>query len=775
MLLANVAWLLASAGCRVLLIDWDLEAPGLHRYFKPFLGEDPELRTQKGVLEWLTDYWDAYLDQPNTNIETLVRDFADPRHYVRKLETGTLVAGGIDLLCAGRQDACYAQAVADFDWTRLWQNLHGDEFIDTSKRILVGPGGYDYVLVDSRTGVSDTSGFCTVALADTLVVCFSYNNQSVIGASQIARDIKRQAERRREDQVREGQARRFRLFAVPSRVEDLDPERLERRQGHAWALFADLQTDVSPRQQPEYWVGVQVRNQALFAYEEVLAVCMNRPSDPQSVLGSVSQLTRWLTDDAFSEAPPLSDGQRTDLRERFADISGAAPRGPDREAWDLFTEQMPDPNGREAILNACFVLLVQLVSTEVNLMPSAQAANSATCFVRAMLLESDFTDDERRMAEILSSMYVTQRRITDGRQRGLMLRDESILKNWRGLHEKLAQNSDFIQAREQIYRARQSWEAGGRSLASLQGLHGKFLKVELTDEKRSWLGRRNLQFYELAQELRSWHGRERKLEGIAKFRAYSLILAGILTFVFAAGSLFLWWRNVHLQTANLTLSYRADVAKGWALIRNKRFPEAEVAFGRLIQLLPNDPSPLQGRAIALAQLKRAPEAASDLRQAIDLMAVNFETVDASNYYMLGRYYKDSNNIRDATTYFSKYLEIAKGPGASDFERLYVYDAEWELLYGLKSNTDLRQELSDAWKLNEYREFGEANLKFDKVLGISPESPSALLGRYYARDKLRRSDAASDMAQAMELMIKSGGSCDLEKRREGYAYSIPPAF
>ena len=31
MALANVAWLLASNGYRVLAIDWDFEAPGLHR------------------------------------------------------------------------------------------------------------------------------------------------------------------------------------------------------------------------------------------------------------------------------------------------------------------------------------------------------------------------------------------------------------------------------------------------------------------------------------------------------------------------------------------------------------------------------------------------------------------------------------------------------------------------------------------------------------------------------------------------------------------------
>ena len=37
MALANVAWILAANGKRVLIADWDLESPGLHRFFQPFL------------------------------------------------------------------------------------------------------------------------------------------------------------------------------------------------------------------------------------------------------------------------------------------------------------------------------------------------------------------------------------------------------------------------------------------------------------------------------------------------------------------------------------------------------------------------------------------------------------------------------------------------------------------------------------------------------------------------------------------------------------------
>ena len=39
MALANVAWIIASSGKRVLIVDWDLESPGLHKFFHPFLEE----------------------------------------------------------------------------------------------------------------------------------------------------------------------------------------------------------------------------------------------------------------------------------------------------------------------------------------------------------------------------------------------------------------------------------------------------------------------------------------------------------------------------------------------------------------------------------------------------------------------------------------------------------------------------------------------------------------------------------------------------------------
>ena len=55
MAVANVAWILASNGNRVLIIDWDLEAPGLHKYFHPFL-RDKKLSNTRGVIDFVLEF-----------------------------------------------------------------------------------------------------------------------------------------------------------------------------------------------------------------------------------------------------------------------------------------------------------------------------------------------------------------------------------------------------------------------------------------------------------------------------------------------------------------------------------------------------------------------------------------------------------------------------------------------------------------------------------------------------------------------------------------------
>jgi len=55
MALVNVAWILAANGNRVLVADWDLESPGLHRFYHPFLKTEA-VKDAPGVIDLIRDY-----------------------------------------------------------------------------------------------------------------------------------------------------------------------------------------------------------------------------------------------------------------------------------------------------------------------------------------------------------------------------------------------------------------------------------------------------------------------------------------------------------------------------------------------------------------------------------------------------------------------------------------------------------------------------------------------------------------------------------------------
>lgn len=55
MALANTAWILASNGYKVLVVDWDLEAPGLYKFYRPFL-DRAKIAHTPGVLDIVNDY-----------------------------------------------------------------------------------------------------------------------------------------------------------------------------------------------------------------------------------------------------------------------------------------------------------------------------------------------------------------------------------------------------------------------------------------------------------------------------------------------------------------------------------------------------------------------------------------------------------------------------------------------------------------------------------------------------------------------------------------------
>ncbi len=191
MALANVAWLLATNGYRVLMIDWDLEAPGLHRYFYPFL-DDPGFERSSGLLDLLWEYVVAAklpLDQHGPGLEVPL-DLARASRVAVPVQFEYASPGCLHLVGAGLQDDDYAQRLHRFDWAAFYEGFSGAAFVD--RLVSQARAEYDVILVDSRTGVADTSGICTLQIPDQVVLCFTYNRQSVEGTAAIARTLRDQ-------------------------------------------------------------------------------------------------------------------------------------------------------------------------------------------------------------------------------------------------------------------------------------------------------------------------------------------------------------------------------------------------------------------------------------------------------------------------------------------------------------------------------------------------------------------------------------------------------
>ena len=169
--LANIAVLLAKRGRRVLLMDWDLEAPGLHRYFKPFI--------------------EQVASGPDGLIHLLGKAENDPSVSWQSYITRVAISGWepIHMIASGDQAPDYVERVRSFSWNNFFENHAGGDLLDRWRD--EWKANYDFVLVDSRTGITDTGGVCTIYLPDILVLVFSANEQSFERGMQIATGVQK--------------------------------------------------------------------------------------------------------------------------------------------------------------------------------------------------------------------------------------------------------------------------------------------------------------------------------------------------------------------------------------------------------------------------------------------------------------------------------------------------------------------------------------------------------------------------------------------------------
>lgn len=194
MALANIAAHLAENGKNVLVVDFDLEAPGLSLMF-PTKADIP------GVLEFVHEYKESGVSP-------------DVREYCYKVSLRN-PASSLWVMPASRPMGDNTAALASIDWNDLYTHGNGYLMIEDLKQQWKEYLGVDYVLVDSRTGHTDVEGICTRQLPDALVVLFYPNVQNLAGVSDVTRRVR--------DHVLTSKRTIEPLF-VASNVPDLDDE-----------------------------------------------------------------------------------------------------------------------------------------------------------------------------------------------------------------------------------------------------------------------------------------------------------------------------------------------------------------------------------------------------------------------------------------------------------------------------------------------------------------------------------------------------------------------
>ncbi len=195
--LGIVSGLLAARERRVVVIDFDLEAPGLSCMFPP---ESTSINGKDyGVLDYIHQ---RYLT-PDQQVPAI-------NDCIRRVNLST--RGELYLVPAGEYDEGYIHRLADLDIHILYQRA-----VNPVRRLLddiktqIDP---DIILIDARTGFTEIGAVALFDLADLAIICFSPTDQSYAGLQWVVEAARKQRDYRGKPDLR------FLLTPVPA-IEDL--------------------------------------------------------------------------------------------------------------------------------------------------------------------------------------------------------------------------------------------------------------------------------------------------------------------------------------------------------------------------------------------------------------------------------------------------------------------------------------------------------------------------------------------------------------------------
>lgn len=174
MALVNAGVQLAQKGKKVLLVDFDLEAPGLTTF---------GLKRPQVPVPGVVDFVHEYLQ---TGVAPLATKYC---YESEQFESG----GQIWIMPSGLPDNAYSSHFNSINWLDLYENKDGYLLFEDLKLQWANSIGFEYVLIDSRTGHSDVEGICTRQLPDAVCFLFFPNAQNLDGLKRVSSLVRRES------------------------------------------------------------------------------------------------------------------------------------------------------------------------------------------------------------------------------------------------------------------------------------------------------------------------------------------------------------------------------------------------------------------------------------------------------------------------------------------------------------------------------------------------------------------------------------------------------
>jgi len=262
--LVNIGYLLSVTQKKsVLMIDWDLDAPGLDKYLEPYL--PPDESQNEGLIEFMDSIRNRLSrtrvkSRNNKLIDQIIDETLEP--FIQPVES---LSSLLFYMKSGQPGEGYSKKIQKFNWRSFFKNF--PEFFTQFANYL--SSNFDFVLIDARTGLTDIGGICTMLMPEKLVLVHTMNNQSIDGVIDIA---KKAIEYRKNS----NDLRSLVIFPLPSRV-DLDEKYLQEEwKSKYYEKFRNLviESYALPKsiKVDKYFNNVLIRYASNYSFGEKIAV-----------------------------------------------------------------------------------------------------------------------------------------------------------------------------------------------------------------------------------------------------------------------------------------------------------------------------------------------------------------------------------------------------------------------------------------------------------------------------------------------------------------------